>query len=97
VLDKRIEKKLLPLCIENKITIQAYTPIEKGAVSRNKTIIEISSRYRKTPIQVSLNYLISRPRVTAIPKTEKIERVREFKNSMGWRLEAKDIEILEKL
>ena len=97
VIDKTPEKLLLPLCIKYKVTIQAYTPLEKGKVASIKTIEEIARKYRKTPVQIALNYLISRPRVTAIPKTEKVERIREFKEATGWRLDIKDIEILEKL
>ncbi|MEM0439263.1 MAG: aldo/keto reductase, partial [Sulfolobales archaeon] len=97
VLDKQVEKDLLGFSIENKILIQAYTPLEWGGVAKNETVISIAKKYGKTPIQVALNYLISRPMVMAIPKTERVERVEEFRGSMGWRLGAEDIEILEKI
>ncbi len=97
VLDKQVEKDLLGFSIENKILIQAYTPLEWGGVAKNETVISIAKKYGKTPIQVALNYLISRPMVMAIPKTERVERVEEFRGSMGWRLSAEDIEILEKI
>lgn len=89
------EVRLLPLAIEKRITIQAYTPIERGAVNRVSLLAEIGAKYAKTPVQVALNYLISRPRVIAIPKTERKERVEEFAGAMGWRLNPEDIEALE--
>ncbi len=49
----------------------------------------------KTPIQVALNYLISRPRVVAIPKTERMEHLREIAGAMGWRLGREEMELLE--
>ncbi len=94
VLDRTIEDNLLLYAIEHSITIQAYTPLEKGKVSNNKILSEIGKKYNKTPTQVALNYLISNPMVTAIPKTEKIERVLEFKGSLGWRLMKEDIEFI---
>jgi len=97
VLDKRIEDDLLPTCIRYRVTIQAYTPIERGRVCDINLIKEIGRRYGKTPVQVALNYLISRPYVTAIPKSERTERIEEFRGALGWRLEPKDIELLEKL
>ncbi len=97
VLDKAIEKNLLPFCIKNNILIQAYTPLERGAVARHPTIISVANRYGKTPVQVALNFLISRPMVVAIPKTERIERVDEFYGALGWRLAPQDIELLEKV
>lgn len=95
VLDRSIEDNLLPYAIEHSITIQAYTPLEKGKVANNKILSEISKKYNKTSIQVALNYLISNPMVTAIPKTEKTERVLEFKGALGWRLTKEDIELIK--
>ncbi len=95
ILDKRTEDDTLPICIENKITIQAYTPLEKGAILENKTIADVAKKYEKTIPQIALNYLISRPRVTAIPKSERKERIKEFLGTLGWRLSQKDLKVLE--
>ena len=92
---KAPEYRLLPLALSRGVTIQAYTPIERGAVAEYELIREIAEKYGKTPVQVALNYLISRPRVVAIPKTERKERVEELVGAMGWRLSERDIEILE--
>lgn len=97
VFNKNIEKDLLPYAIKSGITIQAYTPLEKGAVISNKTVRSIAEKLGKTPVQVALNYLISRPRTIPIPKTERKDHVKEILGSMGWRLSEKDIEILEGL
>ena len=97
VLNKSVEKELLPYCIKQGITIQAYTPLEKGKVAEIPVLREIGEKYGKTPIQVALNYLISRPRVVAIPKTEDREHLEEILGSMGWRMEENDIEVLEEI
>jgi len=95
VYDRRIEKSLLPYCIRNRITIQAYTPIERGEIVGDKVLKEIGERYGKTEVQVALNYLISQDYVIPIPKTEKRERVEEFIGSMGWRLSKGDINLIK--
>ena len=59
-------------------------------------LVKIAERYGKSPVQVALNYLISRPMVVAIPKSERVERVKEFIGAMGWRLAASDLEIIER-
>jgi diketogulonate reductase-like aldo/keto reductase len=97
VLDRAVEEKMLPYAIREGITIQAYTPLERGAVLKASRLKEIASKYGKTPVQVALNYLISRPRVIAIPKAEKVEHVREIVGALGWRLREEDIEVLSKL
>ena len=95
VLDKRVERDLLPYAIREGVTIQAYTPIERGAVANHPEVARVAERYGRTPIQVALNYLISRPMVTAIVKTENSDHLREILGSLGWRLKPEDIEALE--
>ncbi|MCX8185333.1 MAG: aldo/keto reductase [Sulfolobales archaeon] len=96
ILDRSIERDLLSFCIDLGITIMAYSPLEKGAIVNARIARELASRYSKTPVQIALNYLISRPRVVAIPKAERVEHVEELKESMGWRLRPEDIELVEK-
>lgn len=96
VVDKTVERDLLKLCLNYGVTLMAYSPLERGAVLRVKPVREIATKYGKTPVQIALNFLISRPRVVAIPKSESIDHVAEFRGSLGWRLRSEDIEALEK-
>lgn len=91
-----VETSLLPYTIQNNILIQAYTPLEKGRVAQHPVIKKIARETGKTPIQVALNYLISRPLVTAIPKSENKKHVEEIAGALGWRLSRKHIEQIEK-
>ena len=95
VVDRGVEGELLPFCIANKVTLMAYTPLERGRVADMRPLKELAFKYSKTPIQIALNFLIARPYVVAIPKTERRERVEEFKGALGWRLSYPDIQILE--
>lgn len=95
VLHRDPEENLLPVAIERRVTLQAYTPIERGRVKRLALLRELAEKYGKTPVQIALNYLISRPYVTAIPKSERTERIAEFIGAMGWRLSEEDIERIE--
>ena len=92
-----VEEKLLPLALRNNVTIQAYTPLERGLVARHPVVRRVAERLGRTPVQVALNYLISRPRVVAIPKTEQVGHLREILGAMGWRLPVEALEELEKL
>ncbi len=86
VLDRWVEQELLPYCVREKITIQAYTPLEKGLVKDNPLLKKLARETGRTPVQVALNYLISHPQVTAIPKTESQQHVREIAGTLGWRV-----------
>jgi len=94
--DRGAEKDIIPYCERNKIAVMAYTPIEKGKISRMKEIIEISRKIEKTPIQIALNFLASRNNVIPIPKTENLEHMKEIIGSQGWKLNSEYLERLEK-
>lgn len=97
VLDKSIERELLPFMIKEGITVQAYTPLERGRIVYHSDIKRFADKYGKTPAQIALNYLISHERVTTIPKTERVDRVKEFRDVLGWRLSIDDIYHLKSL
>ncbi len=97
VYDKSIEPELLPYMVRNGITVQAYTPLERGRVVNDDRLVEIGKKYGKSGVQVALNYLISHRYVTAIPKTERVDRVVEYKGALGWRLSEDDLLRLKKL
>ncbi|MHA1616200.1 MAG: aldo/keto reductase [Candidatus Njordarchaeales archaeon] len=95
--DRRVEKDLLPYAQKEKITIIAYTPLEKGSLARDKTLAKIGEKYGKTAAQVALNWLISKPGVVAIPKAGREDHLRENAGAMGWRLSKEDIGYLNRL
>lgn len=95
VLDKKVERDILKFAIEKGITFAACTPLEKGEVRKNPKLIYISSKYGKTPIQVALNYIISKPYVIATPKSERKAHIDEIYGALGWRLGIEDIKFLE--
>jgi len=95
VYDRSIERDILPYCQKEGITLMAYTPLAKGSVSTDKTLIEIGRKYSKTAAQVALNWLISKDMVIAIPKAIRIEHIEENAGAMGWRLSEEDIRYIE--
>lgn len=90
VLDKYVERELLPFMVREGITVQAYTPLERGGVVKNRVLMKMSGKYGKSAVQIALNYLICHRLVTTIPKTEKVGRVDEFHGALGWRLDEED-------
>ncbi|MCD6515013.1 MAG: aldo/keto reductase [Candidatus Odinarchaeota archaeon] len=95
VYDRSVERDILPYCQKEGITLMAYTPLAKGNVSTDKTLIEIGKKYGKTATQVALNWLISKDMVIAIPKAIRIEHIEENAGAMGWRLSEEDIRYIE--
>ncbi len=97
VLDRAAERDLIPFAVEAGVTIQAYTPLERGAVAHHPGVVRVARRVGRTPVQVALNYVISRPRVTAVVKTERRDHLEEILGALGWRLDEASIRELERL
>jgi len=95
-LSRQIENDLLPFCDKQKITIIAYSPFEKGRLFADSKSIdflrEIGMKYQKTPVQVVLNWLISKKSVVAIPKASQKDHVEEISKSLDFLLKKEDME-----
>ncbi len=95
---RKIEKDMLPYCLDNDITVIAYTPLDSGRLCRRdiKTVIsEVAAEVGKTEAQVALNWCVSHDNVIVIPKSDSIQRTVENCEASGWRLSREQIARLE--
>lgn len=92
--DRSMEREVLPYCEKKGITVIAYSPLARGAIPRDEFIGKIASKYGKTASQLALNWLIKKPNVIAIPKSSKVERLREFAEATDWEISKEDEEVL---
>lgn len=96
LLDRGIEREILPYCRQHKITVLAWASLEKGKVLKvggkaGATLRQIAEGHGKTVVQVVLNWLISQPNVIPIVKTAKISHLKENMGALGWRLPEEDL------
>lgn len=94
LLNRSIERNILPYCAEQQITVMAYTPLAKSMLSKFGFLREVGRKYNKTAAQVALNWLIAKEDVIAIPKAISIDHLEENAGAMGWRLSEDDIEAI---
>ena len=66
-----------------------------GMNSMQKVLTSIANAHNKTPDQVALNWLISKPNVVAIPGVKRPEHVVDNAGAADWRLTETEIEKLE--
>jgi len=99
LLHRGLEKNLLPYCQKKKIILTAYRPLAKGKLTRPgfKLLDKIAEKYNKTQAQVALNWLISKKMVISIPKSIKIEHLKENVGAVGWKLSNNDMGKLNNL
>jgi diketogulonate reductase-like aldo/keto reductase len=98
--DRGIERKLIPYCRQNGITVMGYSPFghrsfPKPSSKGARVLADIAARAGRTVRQVVLNFL-TRDGVFAIPKSGDPEHVRENAGAMGWRLSAEDTAAIDR-
>lgn len=101
LLERSVERDLLPFCKKNKITVIAYTPLNSGNILKiekySKIFLKLGKKYKKSASQIILNYLISHEQVCAIPATTNFHHLEENAKSAEFILEKKDFKLLEKV
>ncbi|MEM3215452.1 MAG: aldo/keto reductase [Candidatus Micrarchaeaceae archaeon] len=95
------EQGLLQFCNKESITLIAYSPLARGAILKDSSLInklkEIAKNYDATPIQVALNYLINNGNVIPIPKASTKEHMKENAGSASFSLSKADFYVLKNL
>ena len=91
LIDRTIERSLLPYCQQNGITVIAYSPLAKGlgnirACDPKGVLRKAAETLLKTEAQVALNWCIRNPNIIAIPKASSVAHVLEDGGASGWSL-----------
>src|SRR5512141_2710520 len=70
------QTKVREACARHGMAVVAHSPIAKGRIKTDDTLLRIGRAHRKTPAQICLRWLVQQ-NVSAIPRTSKIERLSE--------------------
>lgn len=101
LLDRSIEKEILPYCEQNKISVIAYSPLNQGRANYSepqvKVLKELSFKYEKTVSQILLKWIISNNNVIAIPKATSEKHVKENADACNFTLTKEDFEQISKV
>ena len=79
---------LVPWLQRHGIATMAYSPIDQGALARNRALARLASKLGATPAQIALAWLTSQPDVMAIPKAASEAHLRENLASLSLTLDA---------
>ena len=87
---------LVQYCQDHDVIIVAWRPVENVIMTAKDIEIlnQMCEKYKKTPAQIAINWLISQPNVVAISKMTKEEHLQENLGSVGWEMDEKDIKKL---
>jgi diketogulonate reductase-like aldo/keto reductase len=87
---------LQAFCREHQIQLEAWRPIMKGKVNQVVELVELGHRYGKTPVQITLRWMIQRG-VVAIPKSEQQARIQSNADIFDFELETEDLAVIDSL
>jgi diketogulonate reductase-like aldo/keto reductase len=79
---------LVPWLQRHGIATMAYSPIDQGALARNRALARLAGKLGATPAQIALAWLMSQPDVMAIPKAASEAHLRENLASLSLTLDA---------
>lgn len=90
------DQELYQFCKENRIILEAWSPLGSGACLQIPAIQIIAERYQKTPAQIILRWLLQKG-IVILPKSVHEERIIENANLFDFQLQDEDICLMDAL
>lgn len=90
------QKELQSFCKQEGIQLEAWSPLKKGQLQEDPTIVEIANKYQKTPAQIIIRWDLQNEVVT-IPKSVKEHRIIENADVFDFELSADDMNKIDGL
>ena len=101
LVDRRVEKKILPYCQREKLTLIAYSPLGQGRIANGRggqfrILDDIATRLGKSRSQIALSWVLQHDSVVVIPKASDKNHVKENAEISGWKLSSKDFQEIDR-
>jgi diketogulonate reductase-like aldo/keto reductase len=93
-------QELLSYCVENRITVVAYRPLERHVLAdqaKDERLVEMADRLGRPAAQIAINWLIGQPGVLTIPKAVSHSHIEENLGALDFELSSSDREILTQM
>ena len=90
------QKALRAVHDQHGIRTESWSPLGHGTLMSEPEIVDIAAKHRKTPAQVVIRWHLDSGLI-AIPKTVRLERLKENIGALDFRLDGDDMRRIEKL
>jgi diketogulonate reductase-like aldo/keto reductase len=90
------QQSLRAYCAKKGIVIEAYSPLTKGRRFDHPGLQEVARRVKRTPAQVLIRWALQQD-VVVLPKSVRLERIRENAAVYDFALAAADLAALDQL
>ena len=94
--ERGIEWQLLPDAQARGMPLMAYSPLGQGSILADAGLRALAVKHRVTAAAVAVAWTLSRPGVISIPKSAKVERVRDLARAAELVLDAGDLAALDR-
>jgi diketogulonate reductase-like aldo/keto reductase len=91
-----VQQELLDYCESKSIQVEAWSPLMQGRIDEVNELVQIASKYEKSPAQVVLRWNIQRQIIT-IPKSSNPGRIRENADIFDFELTSQEMEEINSL
>jgi len=91
-----VQQPLIDFCQSNNIVFEAWSPIMRGAVNDIPLFVELSEKYKKTPVQIVLRWDLQKGIVT-IPKSVHKDRIQSNADIFDFEITTQDIQRIDSL
>ena len=81
---------------ERGVRTELWSPLGRGGLLSEPALVEIAARHRKTPAQVVIRWHLDNGLIV-IPKTIRLERLKENIGALGFKLDQDDMKRIEAL
>jgi diketogulonate reductase-like aldo/keto reductase len=100
LIDRTIERGLLPYCREHGITVIAHSPFASNLASiqakdPENVLDKLAQAKSATAAQIALSWCLSKQGVVTIPKANSVEHVRENCAASDFQLSSRELQILD--
>jgi diketogulonate reductase-like aldo/keto reductase len=91
-----VPEEMKEYCRKEEVYLVAYRPVERKLLADecvNETVLKIADKYKKTPAQIAINWLLSQNRIP-IPKSTDKKHINENLGAVDFEIEDKDLQKL---
>ena len=100
LVERSIERGVLPYCQQHQITVIAFSPLATGLYNIKRrdprnVLGDVAAQVHKTEAQLALNWCLRHDSLIAIPKAASVDHVAEDCGASSWQLSPEQIKLLE--
>jgi len=100
LVERSIERGVLPYCQQHQITVIAFSPLATGLYNIKRrdprnVLGDVAAQVHKTEAQLALNWCLRHDSLIVIPKAACVDHVAEDCGASSWQLSPEQIKLLE--